>query len=86
MHRVWLLVLAIVLTIALSIYAAVFDTSEFRGLGFTMIHLVFVTPALLALPPVLHINAPPQIRKTLRLLNWMVVLGLGVSWIVLLSR
>lgn len=86
MIRIWILVFALLCTVGLTVYAHVFDGSEFRGLAFTMGHMIFFTPALLILPLAVHIRPPPQIRTTLRLLNALVIIGLIVSWVVLMQR
>ena len=44
------------------------------------------TNALLHSRSRISTHLPDEPKKPLRLLNWLVVVGLGVFWIVLLSR
>jgi hypothetical protein len=86
MWRWVILALSLLATAVLTVYAATFDTSEFRGLGFLFVHMLVFTPLLLIAPLSVHFRAPAKFRKRLWFLNVLAVLGLAMSWIVLLSR
>jgi hypothetical protein len=86
MLRMTILAFSILITVALTLYAAILDTSEFHGLGFLFLHMLVFTPLLLFAPLAVHIRAPVEIRKTLWFLNVLVIVGLAMSWVALLTR
>lgn len=85
--RTWPLPASVVLflgVVIVNLVMALADKSEFRGLGLLFLHFFIISPVFLVVPALLRIPSRREVKPAVIGFQYLIYVGLALSWIILL--